>query len=183
MLMRCSFSMRENWHLQLMRWRKPERCYSRAEGYLQATSPVAFRTIINAGLGMCALKQRRAWLRRGTGRQSWPSYLITGRSIRASWPHLKPGCSSGVESQLQQCNCSKAVSTDVRDRFVTAWIKLSLETARFLRSRCFGRSFGPPEGTPPSVPGTRADGTNAADREVAAIQVGRKKDTLGLNRP
>ncbi|MBW1897394.1 MAG: hypothetical protein JRI47_10120, partial [Deltaproteobacteria bacterium] len=81
-----------------------QKSYSKAESYLLNSSPTAFRTIINSGLGLCALHS---------------GDLGEARSRENELP--------AADRLLLD------VTKDVKGRFVTAWIKLSLERAKNLR--------------------------------------------------
>ncbi len=106
--------------------------YRRAETYLRPCSPKAFETIINAGLGMCALNvgdladARRRENELPPFPDCWtfdPSVVVTFKASMLK----RRGDHSAAERLLND------VAEDVRERLVTAWIKLSMERARILR--------------------------------------------------
>jgi DNA-binding SARP family transcriptional activator/tetratricopeptide (TPR) repeat protein len=102
--------------------------YSRAQALLTASSPEASRTIINAGLGVCALRSgdlsqarlREANLPPIPPLWTFDPFVVV--SFKASM--LKKRGDWGSADRLLA-----EVAKDVRPRLVTAWIKLSIVRA------------------------------------------------------
>jgi len=113
--------------------------FRRAESFLRASSPKAFSTIINAGLGLCALnsgslaeaREREASLPEFPTFWSFdPSVVVTFKANMLK----RRGDFQGAEELHFD------VAENVRGRLVTAWIKLSLERAKLLFRRDTGEA-------------------------------------------
>jgi len=108
--------------------------YTRAEASLRPASPKAFRAIINAGLGLCALRDGNLGEARSRENEQppLPGYWTFDPSVVVSFKAgmlRRRGDHSAADQLLFD------VAQDVKERLVTAWIKLSLERARVLRRK------------------------------------------------
>jgi tetratricopeptide (TPR) repeat protein len=106
--------------------------FQKAESYLRPSSPKAFETIINSGLGLCALfsgslgEARRREQELPPLPTCWavdPSVVVLFKSKMLK----RRGDLDGAEKLLFE------VSEDVRGRLVTAWVKLAIERIKLAR--------------------------------------------------
>jgi DNA-binding SARP family transcriptional activator len=113
--------------------------YSRAQRYLGPSSPESSRAIINAGLGICALKsghlpearQREAELPPIPHLWTFDPFVVV--SFKASMLK-KRGDWESADHLLAE------VTEDVRPRLVTAWVKLMIVRANLWRKLNPGRA-------------------------------------------
>ena len=113
--------------------------YSRAQSCLSASSPESSRTIINAGLGLCALRrgdlaearQREADLHPIPRPWTFDPFVVV--SFKASMLN-KRGDWESANRLLAE------VAKDVRPRLVTAWIKLSIVRAQMWKKMDPGKA-------------------------------------------
>ncbi len=108
--------------------------YYRAQKYLTPSSPESSRLIINAGLGICALqsgdlaeaRRREACLPPISSPWTFDPFVVV--SFKAGMLK-KRGAFESADGLLAE------VAKDVRPRLVTAWIKLTILRADFLKKR------------------------------------------------
>jgi DNA-binding SARP family transcriptional activator/tetratricopeptide (TPR) repeat protein len=120
---------------------RARRHYLRAEEYLSISSPDASRAIINAGLGLCALKNghlpeardREAALPPHPSIWTFDPFVVVSFSVGML---RKRGDQASADQLLA------GVTKDVRSRLVTAWIKLMLVRADLWRKRDPAKAAG-----------------------------------------
>ncbi len=118
-------------HLALFDLPAAKESFTKALSFLRPSSPQAFRTIIHAGLGLCALKAgdlTEARLREGE-LPPLGDYWTFDPSVVVSF---KAGMLRRRGDHNEADRLLRDVSRDVRGRLVTAWIKLSTDRAKAL---------------------------------------------------
>ena len=106
--------------------------YSMAKELLGKSSPSTFRTVLTAGLGLCALHEGQLSEAKQLESEllTLPSHWTFDPSVvgwfKAEMFRMR-GDPGGAERFLGE------VAKDVKGRFVTAWIKLNIRRAQFLR--------------------------------------------------
>jgi DNA-binding SARP family transcriptional activator/anti-anti-sigma regulatory factor len=109
-----------------------KRSYANAEDLLTPTSPPFFRVLINAGLGLCALHEgnlgeaRRREAEIPTQLGFWTFDPTTVTTFRAKML-LKRRDLGGAVALLD------SVRAEIRERFIPAWLRLTLEQCRILK--------------------------------------------------
>ncbi|MGD2124279.1 MAG: AAA family ATPase, partial [Gemmatimonadota bacterium] len=106
-----------------------EESYQRAARLLRPSSPEAFHTIINAGLGLCALRSGNlAEARRRE--EHLPDFPDRWRFDPSTVVFFKASMLRRRGDHPTADRLLAEVAEDVKTRLVTAWIKLTLERAR-----------------------------------------------------
>jgi tetratricopeptide (TPR) repeat protein len=108
-----------------------ENSYLKAEKLLQQSSPQAFHIIVNAGLGLCALKTGNLTEARRR-EEDLPVFPDRWRFDPSTVVFFKANMLRRRGDHASANRLLSEVAADVRDRLVTAWIKLNLERARYM---------------------------------------------------
>jgi tetratricopeptide (TPR) repeat protein len=110
-----------------------EERFGEAERLLRPSSPAAFSTIVNAGLGLCALKSGdlSEARKREADLPSLPDYWTFDPSVivdfKASMFRRRGDVQNAIDLLAE-------VAENVKGRLTTVWIKLMIERARLLRT-------------------------------------------------
>jgi predicted ATPase len=113
--------------------------FRRAESFLGPASPESFRWIIDAGQGLTDLHFGRLGeaRKREAELSPFPKHWTFDPSVVAAFKANMLRMRGAVEEAEHLLG---EIAEDVEDRFVTAWIKLTLERARLLSRRTPGKA-------------------------------------------